>query len=61
MRKRKKKEREKKVGNSGHYVVPAIPKGSAHTSLGPIVVTAQVNPLYKCKSRACFTIKKVYP
>ena len=38
-KKEEKREREKNIGNSGHYVVPAMPKGSAHTSLRPIVVT----------------------
>ena len=32
---KKKKERENAV-NRGHYVLPAKPKSSIHTSLGPI-------------------------
>jgi hypothetical protein len=31
---RKKRERKKMI-NSGHYVLPAMNKGSAHTPLGP--------------------------
>ena len=32
---REKSKREKNGVNSGHYVLPATPKGSAHTLLGP--------------------------
>ena len=32
---RREKE-EKHAVNSGHYVLPATPKGGAHNSLGPI-------------------------
>ena len=34
-RERERERRERNAVNSGHYVLPATPKGSAHTSLGP--------------------------
>ena len=32
---RKKEEKKKSCCNNGHYVLPATPKASTHTSLGP--------------------------
>ena len=44
------KEREKQADNSGHYVLPAMPKGSARISLGPIDFIPNLkNPSKDCR------------
>ena len=52
-------EERQNAFNSGHHVPPAMPNGSAHTSLRPIVIflsQATANPTYTMYPQECLPI-----